>query len=268
MLKKPQGTLISIGGSEDRQGEHQILREVVKPALHKGHLVIIPTATQLYREVTADYLQTFHKLGVRHIEVLNIRRRDQAYDTKNLLRLRDASVIFFTGGDQLRLISLLAGTPIFYGIQDIYLHGGLVAGTSAGAMVMSEAVLIFNPANALAPLSLAPGLNLIQDVVIDSHFVQRGRIRRLLGAVARNPHLLGIGIDEDTAIMVQPDQTFRVIGAGAVYVVDGTDISYTSASDHQLDQFTSVHHTRLHVLAHGDHFDLFQRQPFSAKGSP
>jgi cyanophycinase len=145
-----------------------------------------------------------------------------------------------------------------------YIEGGFVAGTSAGAAAMPETMIIGGPgdeSNRISALSMASGLGLLHDVVIDSHFAERGRLGRLLGAVVQNPRNLGIGIDESTAIVVERDERFRVIGSGAVYVVDGSEISHSSLAEDKSEGVVTIHDLKLHVLGDGDCYDLKTRKP-------
>ena len=176
-----------------------------------------------------------------------------------------ATAVFFTGGDQLKLTSLLGDSPIYERLKEIYEEGGTIAGTSAGASVVCETMLV-SGAGAEShrigtSLAMAPGFGLISGVIIDQHFAQRGRIGRLIGAVAQNPRMLGIGIDEDTAIVCSPRGHFEVVGKGAVYVVDGQDIAYTNLTDEGRDRTLSAFGLHLHVLAMGDTFDMVTRVP-------
>jgi cyanophycinase len=209
----------------------------------------------------------FKELGVQHIEVLDVRSRNEARRPEAVEKIRKASVVFFTGGDQLRITSQLGDSPVFQCLQERFEDGLTVAGTSAGAAAMPDTMLISgagDESNEISALGMAPGLGLIHGVVIDSHFAERGRFGRLLGAVAQNPMNLGIGIDEDTAIVLQRDQ-FRVLGSGAVYVMDGTRISYSSLSESHPKGILSIYDVKLHVLARNDHFDLAHKHPIIAE---
>ncbi len=267
MRTRPKGTLIVIGGHEDkdRKGKREILAEVAGRAKgQKGHLVIVTVATQFPKEVAAEYMSVYSDLGVEHIEVFDIRSRDEAYAEGAVDKVRHASVVFFTGGDQLRITSQVGDSPVFRCLQELHEKGATIAGTSAGAAAMSETMLIGGPgdeSNRVSALGMAPGLGLMHDAVFDSHFAERGRFGRLLGAVAQNPRNLGIGIDEDTAIVVERGETFHVLGSGAVYVFDGTEIPYSSLSDTNPDGVLSVFGAKLHVLGRGDRFDLASRRP-------
>ncbi len=179
-------------------------------------------------------------------------------------KVRDASVVYFTGGDQLRITSQVGDSPVFRCLLDIYRRGATIAGTSAGAAAMSETMLISGPSDhspEISALGMAPGLGFISSVVVDSHFAERGRFGRLLGAVAQNPRNIGLGIDEDTAIVVEQDERFRVLGSGGVYLVDGSGVSYSSLSERRPEGILSIFDVRVHVLGDGDAYDLKRRRP-------
>jgi cyanophycinase len=254
------GTLIIIGGHEDKHDSCGILQQVAQVAkADRGSLVLITVATEVPGEVEAAYRRAFKALGVKRIEVLDIRTREQAHADAHIHMAHGASVVFFTGGDQLRLTSQLGDSPVFQVLQKLLAQGGTIVGTSAGAAAMPATMIISGDgetSNAISALGMAPGLGLIDDVVIDSHFAERGRMGRLLGAVAQNPRHLGLGIDENTAIMVPHGKHFQVMGTEAVYVVDGSSISFSSLSDRQPEGVLSLYGVQLHVLAAGDKFDL------------
>ena len=265
MNKKPKGSLIIIGGHENKDGDASILTEVSKRANdRKGSLVIVAVASNLPEEVNSEYVDVFKRLGVHDVAVLDVRTRADAHESKNVESLMRAAVVFFTGGDQMRITSQIGDSPIFRCMRDLLLNGGTIVGTSAGAAAMSETMLIAGPSdesNRISALDMAPGLGLLNGVVIDSHFAERGRMGRLLGAVAQNPKNLGVGIDEDTAIIVEQEESFRVLGSGAVYVVDGTELSYSNLSDKNPEGILTLHDVKLHVLGEGDRYDLVKRRP-------
>jgi cyanophycinase len=264
MNKKPKGKLMIIGGAERRNGGEPILEAVAQAAIKaKGSLAIITAATYS-PEGTEEYVERFQALGVKQVDLLDIRAREDAFDEAKVRTCREAAVIFFTGGDQLRITSQLGDSPMFQCMQENYDEGGMIAGTSAGAAAMPETMIIGGPgdeSNRISALSMAPGLGFLADAVIDSHFAQRGRMGRLLGAVAQNPRNLGIGIDESTAILVEREAHFTVLGEGAVYVVDGSAISYSSLSEKEAAGIVTIHNVNLHVLGENDCFDLVNRQP-------
>ncbi|HEX6289625.1 MAG TPA: cyanophycinase [Herpetosiphonaceae bacterium] len=265
MHNKPKGALIIIGGHEDKEGDQEILKEVARRARRaSGRIVVVTVASQEPQELADEYRAVFSELGVKRVDVLDIRTRDDACDERNIEKLAGAPVVFFTGGDQLRITSQIGDSKVFRCMREIYLKGSTIVGTSAGAAAMPETMLNGGPSDEsprLSSLVMAPGLAFISGVVIDSHFAERGRIGRLLGVVAQNPRNLGIGIDEDTAIIVESNDCFRVIGSGAIYVLDGMDVSYSSLSEENRDSVISIDNVRLHVLSNGDHFDLTERRP-------
>jgi cyanophycinase len=265
VTSKPKGTLIIIGGHEEKEGDQAILSEVASHARKgKGRLVVVTVASRVPEELSTEYRSIFEGLGLKQVDVVDIRTRDEAHDPERIQAIQEASVIFFTGGDQLRITSQVGDSPLFHSLRDHYYRGGTIAGTSAGAAAMPETMIVGGPSdesNRISALRMAAGLGLIGGVTIDSHFAQRGRIGRLLGVVAQNPRNLGIGIDEDTAIVVSDSEQFRVVGSGAVYVADGSDISYSSLSEEQAEGIVSIYDVRLHVLGADDSFDLAERRP-------
>jgi cyanophycinase len=265
MGNRPKGSLIIIGGHEDKNGDREILEEVARRAKRgSNRIVVVTVATQEPQALAEEYQTVFGELGVKHVDTLDIRTRDEARDEANIEKLRGAPVIFFTGGDQLRITSQIGDSDVFTCMREIYFAGGTIVGTSAGAAAMPETMLVggaSDESHRISALSMAPGLALTQGLVIDSHFAERGRIGRLLGAVVQNPRNLGIGIDEDTAIVLEGNDCFRVIGSGAIYVVDGSQISYSSLSEKNPEGVVSINDVRLHVLGADDQFDLRQRRP-------
>jgi cyanophycinase len=263
--REKRGTLIIIGGAE-KDGEHEILQAVAKRA-GSGKLVVATVATEEPEEMFAEYREIFRKLGVKELAHLDVQKREDALSEDRVRVLEKAQVIFFTGGDQLRITSQLGDSQVYRRVQEIYSHGGTVAGTSAGASVMSETMLVSGAGEQSHRLEdairMAPGFGLIKDMVIDQHFAERGRLGRLLGAVAQNPRQLGVGIDENTAIVVEGQDAFEVIGEGAVYVLDGSGITYSNLVESQeaRDATLSIYDVRLHVLSRENRFDLRERRP-------
>jgi cyanophycinase len=267
--RRPKGCLIIIGGHEDRDpaGRRTILREVARH-VHGGKLVLATVASHRPEGYFEEYEKAFADLDIGELVELYVEERSRAGDRDKLGVLDDAAAVFFSGGDQLRITSQIGDTGIEAKVRAIYERGGLVAGTSAGAAVMSETMLVKGTSketHRIGDLHMAPGMGLVRDVIIDQHFAERGRMGRLLGAVAHNPRVLGLGIDEDTAVMVEGDG-FEVIGSGGVYVVDGTGVSYCNVAEARADCALSMHDVRVHVLSHGDRFDLKTRKPFPSKG--
>jgi cyanophycinase len=260
------GTLIMVGGAEDKTGSRAILSEVAR-RVGDGKLVIATLASEEPEYQWATYSQIFRELGARDVTHLQAETRDELMDDAVLEMLEEATAVFFTGGDQLRITTKLGGTPAYDGIRALYKQRhGLVAGTSAGAAAIGQ-VMLMSPELEGAEkhrlkqaFMMARGLGLIRDVVIDQHFAQRARIERLLGAIAENPGVLGVGIDEDTAIIVDYRQ-FTVTGSGAVYVADGSAITYTNVPERAADPTLCLFDVRLHVLCAGTGFDMARRRP-------
>jgi len=263
MNRKPRGELIIIGGHE-REGDLAILKEVVKIAnRNSGPVLVITVATQLPEEMAEEYVKLFKKLGAEQVDTLDIRERNDAKQDSAVKKCEKAGVIFFTGGDQLRITSQVGDSPLYQCMRERFIHGLTIAGTSAGAAAMSETMLVYGSGDSsgeVSAIGMSPGLALIEGVVVDTHFAERGRIGRLLGVVAQNPRNLGIGIDEDTAILVK-DGHFKVMGDGAVYVADGSSVNYSSLSEDKPEGIVSIFNVKLHVLKEDDTFDLREREP-------
>lgn len=267
MPHSKKGTLVIIGGHEDKEGDCLILKEVAKLA-HNGRLVLATIASEEPEGYFEDYNACFTRMGIKELRHLYIADRAESADQDKLEMLDNVDGIFFSGGDQLRISSQIGDTAFETRIHEIYDNGGVIAGTSAGASVMSEIMLIRGTnaeSHRIGDLHMAAGLRLLRDVIIDQHFAERGRIGRLLGAVALNPRILGIGIDEDTAIIVKNRQ-FYVIGSGAVYVIDGASVTRSNITETETGskRTLSISDVRLHVLSSGDYFDLSDRRPVAA----
>ncbi|RAK56447.1 cyanophycinase [Phenylobacterium deserti] len=257
-----RGVLMAIGGHEDKDGDREILKEVARH-VDGGVLVLATVASREPEAYLEMYEKAFADLGVKAIRELYINERAEASDPDKLSVFDDAAGVFFTGGDQLRISSQVGDTPVEVRVRELLSRGAVVAGTSAGASMMSETMLVRGPSSEsyrIGDLHMAPGLGLVRDMIIDQHFAERGRIGRLLGAVAHNPRVLGVGIDENTSAIFEGDE-MRIIGAGAVYVVDGTDVGHSNVAEADPDQALSMHDVRLHVLSAGDSFDLQRRRP-------
>ena len=268
MEKQAEENLIIIGGAEDKCGDRDILKELLKKVdVEKEQLSVITTAAESPEEVGPVYKNAFRELGVLNVNTINIQKREEAYERFNLEVVRKSSIIYFSGGDQLRLTSLLGGTPFFDELKIKYKEGSIFAGTSAGASVMSDTMIVSGPSDESpkkCTLKMAPGFGFIKGVLIDMHFAQRGRLGRLLCGVAENPECIGIGIDENTAIFVGKSG-FRVIGKGAVYVVDGRDITDTNVTEQYPEEVLSIYNVKLNVLKSGDRFNFLTNMPIREK---
>lgn len=256
------GPLIVIGGHEDKDGDREILRAIAD-GLRGGPLVIATIASHARDGYFESYCRAFAPLGVTDLVELYVKDRAEAMDGQHCDMVESAAGIFFTGGDQLRIVSQMGDTPLEAKVHDLHRRGGVIAGTSAGASAQSETMLVTGSGQEsyrIGDLHMAPGLGLIPGVIIDQHFAERGRIGRLLGAVAHNPRLLGIGVDEDTAIVVK-GSTFEVIGAGGVTIVDAARLTRSNIAEAAPERVLSMHDVTLHALSAGDRFDLITRRP-------
>lgn len=264
MANKKRGTLIIVGGHEDRTGEKVILREVAARA-GPGRLVVTTVASEDPDGLFEQYERAFRSLGVAHVYNLPIAEREEARTESRVRTLDGATVVFFTGGDQLKITSQIGDTPVFERLREIYAEGGTIAGTSAGASVVCETMLVSGNGEQSPRVGetvrMAPGLGFLENVIIDQHFAERGRMGRLLGAIAQNPRNLGLGLDENTAVVIEEDRRFTVLGDGSVYVIDGSGVTRSNIAEEDAEQSLSIHDVRLHVLSRGDGFDLRERRP-------
>lgn len=260
-----KGTLMIIGGAEDKKQECIVLKRMIQLASkRKGEIILLTTATEEPERVFIQYSSIFSRLGVINIKAVHIKSRQDANNPDNVLSISQASCVFMTGGDQLRITSIMGGTKSEQALYDAFDNGAVIGGTSAGASVMSE-TMITSGSDDDTPkkctLKMAPGLGLLKDVIIDQHFAQRGRIGRLLSAVAQNPHMLGIGIDEDTAIIIRDDAVLEVVGSQAVTIIDGKHSDFTNVSELVPDEILAFTNVKMHLLPAGFNYDINSRQP-------
>jgi cyanophycinase len=263
--KRQEGTLVIIGGAENRTLDGSILREFVRLSGGlKAKIFVSAVASGYPIETATSYLQIFRELGVEAVEALDITEREHGNDKRILELVGGATGVFFTGGSQTRITQILGGTNLDDLLHERYENEGLiVAGTSAGAAMMSHIMIAGGkPESAyhFGKVELSPGMNFVSGVLIDQHFEQRGRLRRLLAAVAQYPRDLGIGIDEDTAIIVEND-VLRVIGEGSVTIIDAGDISYTNLAHLNKNDMLTIFGVKVHILAAGYRFDLANWKP-------
>ena len=274
-----QGKLIIIGGAVDKGSfteteldknatnnlnffETGILKRILVESKHKelSRIEIITTASKIPKEIGPEYVKAFNSLGAKNVDVLYIEKREQAMDSEILERLKAADVVMLTGGDQLRLTSILGGTPFHDILLDKYRNEEFIyAGTSAGAAAASN-TMIYQGSSSEALLKgevkITSGLGFIDNVVIDTHFVQRGRIGRLFQSVVGNPKVLGIGLGEDTGLLITHNNRMEAIGSGLVILVDGREIKDTNLTEVELGQPISISHLVTHVMSKYDTFDL------------
>jgi cyanophycinase len=257
-----EGTVIIIGGAEDKVRDRVILsRFVTLAGGPDATIVVISTASSLGAEAGERYRAVFGELGVSRVRPLHAVTRPQANDETSAMTIRDATGIFLTGGNQLRLASTIGGTRLADAVLERFRHGAVVAGTSAGASAMSSHMIAFGASGATPKhrmAQIAAGLGLLPGVIVDQHFQQRNRLGRLLSLIAQNPSLLGLGVDEDTAGVVGPDHILEVIGRGSITVVDGAG-SETDAWEIKGHRPLMISGVVLHSLPAGYRFDLRRR---------
>ncbi|HEX8292100.1 MAG TPA: cyanophycinase, partial [Pyrinomonadaceae bacterium] len=229
----------------------------------RARLANISVASDVPKELDGLYKSTFLRLGAREAHAVGIRTRADANGEEGLLSIDRATGVFFTGGNQLRITRLVGGTRLDTALHRRREEGLVVAGTSAGAAMMSG-VMIHGSAPTMTlragMVELGSGLGFLPGVLIDQHFEQRGRLRRLLAAIAQHPHELGLGIDEDTAVVVH-GHTFEVFGSGSVTVIDAGGLTHTNLGEIERHELLAVCGVRVHVLPAGYRFDLRNRAP-------
>lgn len=273
----PKGKLVIIGGSVDRGSfsesetdlkrslkffEKGILKRITTESVKnsESRIEIITTASSIPEEVGEEYVKAFAQLQVANVGVLNIKTREEANSEECLERLKNANVVMFTGGDQLRLTAIFGGTTFHHLLLDKYQNEDfLISGTSAGAAASSNN-MIYQGSSSEAlhkgEVKITGGLGFINNVIIDTHFVQRGRIGRLLYACASNPINLGVGLGEDAGLLITDGNNMEAVGSGLIMLVDATHMRHTSMSDVEMGAPVSIDNLIVHVMALGDHYDL------------
>ncbi|SEN12319.1 cyanophycinase [Mucilaginibacter gossypiicola] len=279
----PKGKLIIIGGAVDMGSnvtlqehilqpdyikffEQGILRRIInESAKHEGSQIeVITTASQIPELVGEEYIKAFGQLNVTNVNVLHIKSREDAANKVYLDRIRKADVVMFSGGDQLRLTAIFGGTEFLQILKQRYQKENFViAGTSAGAAAASTHMIYrgqSNEALVKGEVQITAGLGFIDSVIVDTHFVQRGRIGRLMYAVATNPGILGIGLGEDTGLLITEGYMMEAIGSGLIILVDGRNIVSTNIYDVELGSPISIENLRVHVMSIFDKYDLVQHR--------
>jgi cyanophycinase len=260
---KSRGWIVPIGGGEEKENDPRILQRFVDLCGGaEADIVVIPTASRM-PDTGARYEAIFRRLGAGKAEAVDFDTRAEAGDHDKLERLGDATGIFFTGGNQLSLSTILGGTPVARLVRARNADGVHVAGTSAGAAIICEHMIAFGEDGA-TPIAgsarLAPGLGLTNKLIIDQHFRQRDRIGRLLTALAYNPFAVGIGLDEDTAAFIRPDEVLEVEGSGGITLIDASGIEFSSMDMVDEGEPVCMLGIRLHLLVAGASYDLSHRR--------
>lgn len=275
----PKGKLIIIGGAIDKGSftesefneqvennlnffEAGVLRKIINES-KKGvdsNIEIVPTASKIPEIVGEEYAKAFQYLGAKNVHVLDIRKREDSANQDVLERIHAADVVFFTGGDQLRLTSIIGGSPLHELLLKKYESDEfLYVGTSAGAHSASKSMIYQGDSKEAllkGEVKITSGLGFIDDVIIDTHFVKRGRIGRLFQAVVSNPRTLGIGLGEDTGLLIKGGNSMEAIGSGLVILVDGRHVKDTNITDVSLGEPISINNMLVHVMSQGDTYEL------------
>ncbi|WP_242604443.1 cyanophycinase [Legionella gresilensis] len=274
---RPKGKLLIIGGAEDRANKppdiyeqreemsrYEILSELLSDCRTK-HVEVVTTGSEVQDEVKSSYKRVFQEMGYNKVGFLPITERHEARKKEYLDRVYKARAIFFTGGDQFRISTILGGTPIVEIIKQRYLEDDdfIVAGTSAGAMVMSSVMITsggLTEALLYRNLATSSGLGFLPTCIIDTHFIKRGRFGRLAHAIIMNPEQLGIGLGEDTALIIKNGTDAECRGSGMVVIIDGRYINQTNITKVKEGQAVYVEDLKVHLLVKGCHFSLTKRR--------
>lgn len=282
-MTDPKGKLIIIGGAVDMGSnisaqenilqpnyikffEQGILKRIITESAHHeaSKVEVITTASQIPELVSTEYISAFNHLGVTHINILDIRTREDASNPEYLQRIRKADVVMFSGGDQLRLSAIFGGTEFLQILKQRYQDDNFViAGTSAGAAAASAHMIYRGSSNEAlikGHVQITAGLGFIDSVFVDTHFVQRGRIGRLLYAVASNPGILGIGLGEDAGLLITEGNMMEAIGSGLIILVDGRSMVATNIYDVEIGAPVSIENLKVHVMSIYDKYDLLQHK--------
>lgn len=270
-LIRAGGRLLAIGGGEDKEKDCLILKEFVRLAGdEKARIVVFTTATDSPEEAFAKYTEVFKRLGAKQIDAIDVSERMDAKNAKSIEKVKKATGIFFTGGDQLNITSLMGGTELQEAIMESYASGVIVGGTSAGAAMMGNSMIVTGDSDQnprVGSVEMAPGTDLIVGCIIDTHFSQRGRHGRLLTAIAHYPQDIGFGIDENTAMLINKNK-FEVIGEGAVTIIDGAAMTYSDVPYVEKGQSLALANVKIHVLPNSYKFDLKTREMIVPKQAP
>jgi cyanophycinase len=257
----PKGLIVAVGGNEDKEHDLFVLRKIVDLIKIRPVIIeVITTASEMPEETGKMYQRAFDRIGNTNVKFMHIREREQADNDQYIQRLKKSHIIFFTGGDQLRITSKLGGSDFIKTIiNKFYTDDCIVAGTSAGATAMSQ-TMIFDGESSEAlvkgSVKVTAGIGLIQNVVIDSHFIKRGRFSRLMEVITSNPGHIGVGLGEDTGVIIRKGFLIEAIGNGLVVIFNGKHIRYSNISSIDNGEAIAVENMHVHTLVNGYGFDL------------
>jgi cyanophycinase len=276
----PKGKLLAIGGAEDKGADQErgdvhrnnlnffelgILKKIVEEAGGRdARIEVVTTASMIPYEVGNNYLDAFGKSGSTNVGLMHIRNREDALEEQYQQRIREANCVLFSGGNQMRLSTIFGGTKLLDLIRERYQHSDfLIAGTSAGAMAMSKTMIYegnATRAHLKGEVKITTGLGFMDNVIFDSHFEKRGRFARLAQAVAGNPSSIGIGLGEDTGMLVTQGNQMEAVGSGLVIIIDGHDIRHTNIADIPQGNPISIEHLIVHFCEHGNAYRVRERK--------
>lgn len=257
------GRLVAIGGAEDKSSDLHILKRVFSHACGSDEVAVIATASGIPDEVLPAYEEAFLRVGASKVHSLDVRERKDAADEESARLIGQCGAIFFTGGDQLRLTAVFGGSPVLKAIRERFQAGAVVAGTSAGAMAIPS-TMIYNgeAADALhkGEVKMTSGLGFVDGVIIDSHFLERGRFTRLMEVGATNPEHLGVGLGEDAAVVIHPNRVLEAVGSGHVIIVDSRDLARSNVAELPQGGAVAIENVVMHALIDGHGFDIDNRR--------
>lgn len=266
--KTPEGILVAVGGNEDKEHDLFILRKIVslvaKAEKNPVKIELITTASEVPGEAAEMYNKAFKLIGGCDLGIMHIKSREEATDSALISRLRGADIIFFSGGDQLRITSILGGSPVLTEVRRRYYDERvIVAGTSAGAAAMSGTMIYGGMATEAllkGSVHMTAGIGLIGGVIIDSHFIKRGRFSRIMQIISSNPGHIGLGLGEDTGVVIEKNRYIKAIGSGLVVIFDGQDLRYTNITDISEGEAIAIENIRVHTIVKGFGYDLKERK--------
>jgi len=261
----PQGILVAVGGNEDKKHNLFILRTITSLLKKENvRIEVVTTASEIPEEVGKMYVKAFKKIGGNILHLMHIGSREHGDDPEIIERIREADIVFFTGGDQLRITSILGGSGLHKEVLRKYQNERcIIAGTSAGATAMSETMIYGgNSSEALLKgnVHFTAGMGLIGDVIIDSHFIKRGRFSRLMQMMSMNPGHIGVGLGEDTGIVIENGHIMKAIGTGLVVIFDGQHIRFTNVTKIKDGQAIAIENVHVHTIVKGYGYDLRERK--------
>jgi cyanophycinase len=264
-FETPEGILVAVGGKEDKENDLDILRKITELINNDNPIIeIITTASGWPNKTGESYLNAFEKIGVTKASVLHIKTRDEANNNEYLGKIRKADVIYFTGGDQLKITSILGGSPILQEIRKKYFNEKcVIVGTSAGATAMPDTMIYggeSHEALCKGAVQMTGGVGLAKRMIIDSHFIKRGRFSRLMEIISSNPGYIGLGLGEDTGVIIRNGHILEAIGNGLVVIFDGHGIKYSNISSLKDGEAIAVEGVLVHTLVKGHGFDTFTRE--------